>query len=236
MALKTLANNISFNELCNQVLFTAVALELAAEDDDKEVAGLALPLNKILTRWEELNRDRQSQQRAAVRASALCRRGDFGLDAALTAVHNATLAEVEQERKAPLFTHLFPKPLSTLTRPALENQLKIVAAFVERFKTSDAPATLRKAHDKPLQKSLEQGEAANKQRLVTRAAATVLATRVDALRDDANAALLHVDGALKQLAAKRRLGKSWVDSFFPEGVSKPKKKAAEPPATAAAAH
>lgn len=53
------------------------------------------------------------------------------------------VSAADQQRKATLFTHLFPKPLSTLTKRALEGQIKVAEAFVERLAKSDAHAALR---------------------------------------------------------------------------------------------
>lgn len=236
MAQKTLDPSIRFDDIVARLQFTAIALELAGDDGDKECAALAPPLAKLTARWADLDRERQDQTRRTVRANALCKRRNLQLDDALTAIHHATLAATSQDRKAPLFTHLFPKPLSELVKPALEGQLKIAESFAERLSQSAAHAALRKAHDKPLRDAIAQGQAALKERTSTQAAAADLSGRVDVLWGDANAALLAVDGALRGLAAKRRLSKDWIDSFFPDAATRPKKKPAAPasPSTPAA--
>lgn len=233
MARKTLESKINFDDIRPRLLFTSVALELAGEDADKEVAALGPPVGKLLTRWEDLLSDRLQQERQQVRASALCKRRGVQLDGVLTTIHNATLAAADQDRNATLFTHLFPKPLSTLLKPALEGQLKVAEAFAERLAKSDAHAALRKTYEKPLRDSMALGEAALKERVAATAAAAELSRRVDVLWEDANAALQSIDGALKQLAAKRHQGKEWVDSFFPDvAASRAKKPAAAPAAPA----
>ena len=231
MAAKTLRAEISFNDIRTRLLFTSVALELAGQDGDKEVAALGPPVGKLLTRWEDLLSDRLQQERQQVRASALCKRRNVQLDGVLTTIHNATLAAADQDRKATLFTHLFPKPLSTLTKPALEGQLKVAEAFAERLAKSDAHAALRKTYEKPLRDSMALGEAALKERVAATAAAAELTRRVDVLWEDANATLQSIDGALKQLATKRHEGKEWVDSFFPDAPARPTKKRPAAPAT-----
>lgn len=228
MAQKTLDASISFDDIYARLGFTSVALELAGGDGDKDAAALGAPLAKLLTRWQELDRDRQAQARALIRANALCKRRNVQLDDALTAIHHATLAAANQDRRAPLFAHLFPKPLSTLIRPALEGQVKIAEAFVERLAQSPDHAALAKAHGKALRDSIAAGSAALSERVSTQAAAAALTQRIDALWTDANAALLSIDGALKQLAAKRRLSREWNDSFFPDAVARPKRKPSPP--------
>ena len=226
---KTLDASISFDDIVARLQFTAIALELAGEDGDKDVAALSAPLGKLTARWADLDRERQDQARRTVRANAICKRRNLQIDDALTSTHNATLSAADQDRKAALFTHLFPKPLSELIRPALEGQVKIAEAFVERLVQSAAHAALRKAHEKPLRDAIAQGQAALKERTATQAAAADLSQRIDVLWTDANAALQATDGALKGLAAKRRLSKDWVDSFFPDAVVRPRKKPAAPP-------
>lgn len=228
MAQKTLDATISFDDIYARLCFTSVALELAGGDGDKEAAALGAPLTKLLTRWGELDRDRQAQARALIRANALCKRRNVQLDAALTAIHHATLAAANQDRRAPLFTHLFPKPLSTLIKPALEGQIKLAEAFVERLAQSPAHAALAKAHGKALRESIAAGSAALAERVATQAAGAALTGRIDALWADANAALQSIDGALKQLAAGRRLSRDWIDSHFPDAAPRPKKKPAAP--------
>ena len=135
-----------------------------------------------------------------------------------------------------LFTHLFPKPLSELTKPALEGQLKIAAALLDRLGQSEAHAALKKAHEKPLREAISQGEAALKERVRLTGVAAELTRRVDVLWEDANAALQGVDGGLQTLAAKRRLGRPWVDSFFPDGLARAKKTAKPAEPSGALAH
>ncbi len=225
MAKKTLDSNIGFDDIASRLHFTQVALGLAGDDGDKEVAALLPPLGKLLLRWQDLDRDKTAQGLATIRGHALCKRRDMQLDAALTAVHNATLAAANQDRKLALFTHLFPRPLSELTKPALESQLKIATALLDRLGQSEAHAALKKAHDKPLREAISQGEAALKERVRLNGVAAELTRRVDVLWEDANAALQGVDGGLQTLAAKRRLSRQWVASFFPDGPARAKKSA-----------
>ena len=223
MATKTLGAKIAFDDIQSRLHFTHVALELAGDDGDKEVAALLPPIGKLLGRWQELDRDKTAQGLAATRASALCKRRDMQLDAALTGLHHATLAAASQDRKDALFAHLFAKPLSDLTRPALENQLKVVAVVLDKLGQSEPHAALKKAHEKALREALGQGEAALKERTKLQGTAAELTRRVDVLWEDANTALQGVLGGLQTLAAKRKLGREWVDSFFPDLPTRPKK-------------
>ena len=97
MAKKTLDSNIGFDDIASRLHFTQVALGLAGDDGDKEVAALLPPLGKLLLRWQDLDRDKTAQGLATIRGHALCKRRDMQLDAALTAVHNATLSAANQD-------------------------------------------------------------------------------------------------------------------------------------------
>ena len=99
MAKKTLNSNIAFDDIASRLNFTHVALGLAGDDGDKEVAALLPPLGKLLLRWQDLDRDKTAQGLATIRGHALCKRRDMQLDAALLAVHNATLSAANQDRK-----------------------------------------------------------------------------------------------------------------------------------------
>ena len=57
--------------------------------------------------------------------------------------------------------------------------------------------------------------AAIKRREATRAGTSQVATKIGALRDEANATLLATEGQLKLLAGKRDLGTAWVHAFVP---------------------
>ena len=223
MPRRSLVGKSSFEQVYELLTYTAVALELSKEDSDAEVADLAGPVLKLVLRWETLDRERREQRRLQLRANALCKRRDIQLDAAIVTLHADALAHVAQDRQGPLFARLFPKPVSTLTRPALQAQVPIARMLLDRLVAAETPTNLRKAHDKALKAAIDRGEAALREREVLVAAASSLAERIDALRVDGDAVLLQIEGALALLASKRRLGKEFVYSFFPEPGQSPKK-------------
>ena len=83
------------------------------------------------------------------------------------------------------------------------------------LKERETPAALRKSHAAAIddaatlgQKALDLREDAFSEQGRTRA-------RMVAWRDDANRALLGVEGVLQRLAAQHASDEDWVDGFFP---------------------
>ena len=99
MATKTLGAKIAFDDIQSRLHFTYVALELAGDDGDKEVAALLPPIGKLLGRWQELDRDKTAQGLAATRAVVVdLDRLDLDLlgDQALDVAHQAHVVAVDQ--------------------------------------------------------------------------------------------------------------------------------------------
>lgn len=215
MGRKELTERTSWDDSYTLVTYTADALALAKEDGDKAVGALAVPAEAILRRWDELDLERRAKRRAVGRAHALVRRRDLEADAAVTDVHHDVLAHAKQDREAPLFVRLFPSPLSGVIRLALESELPELRALSHKIDDDETPAALKKAHQKPIANAIARGELAVRGREEAFAAAGRTSARVASWREDANAVLLGVEGALKQLASQRKLGTGWVDAFFP---------------------
>lgn len=212
------------------VAYVADALSLAAEDGDKEVGALHSPVEKLLPLNDALSAERRARRRAIGRSNALVRRRDFQLDGATTDLHNDTLGFVKQDRTRFPFEFLFSDALSRIVRMALGSQLPVARALLNRLGTPEVPAELKKAHEKPLGAAIEKGQHAIEGREEAFAAAGRTTARVDSWREDANLVLRGVEGALQQIAAKRRLKADWVDSFFP---APERREAADAPAPAA---
>lgn len=215
MPRRTLTTDTSFDDINNYIMRVEVALQLAGDDGDKDIAKLAAPVSKLLGKWEALDKTRRTQQQEIIRADALVALRDVKLDAVTTALHNAVLSASNLNRKAPLFKLLFPKPLSQAVAPALETQLSTSRTLHSKLSDPQVPSALRKEHEKPLMAAITAGEAAIKKREATRAASSQLTSKVAALRDEINATLLATEGQLKTLAGKRGTGSSWVNAFFP---------------------
>lgn len=229
MPRRSLAINISWDDIHSYISHVQTALSLAAEDGDKALAAPAAAAQKHLDQWTRLDGERRDRQRAVIRAGARVALRDVALEGTMTGLHHDLLAGVKQNRKAPLFKRLFPKPLSTVTKPGLEVQLGSGRMLLQQLIHPDTPAALRKAHEKPLKDALAAGEAALKERETARAAQQALSTQLTGLREAADRTLLGIEGQLKALAGERGLGVGFVNAFFPASAGKKRGEAAAKP-------
>jgi len=230
MPRRTLSASLSWDDIYNYIAYVEIALSLAADDGDKEIAALVPPAGKLLARWEALDADRRGHKSEIIRANALVGLRNVELDAVTTHLHNAVLSEAGLDRKAPLFTRLFPRSLSQVVNMALEAQLAVSRNLLHQLAHTETPAPIRKAHEKPLKDSIAAGEAAIKNREAARAATQAMATQVAALREEANNVLLTTEGHLKTIAGKRSLGTRYVNAFFPAPTPSTKRRAELMPA------
>lgn len=215
MGRRFITDRLSWNDCNEYIAYVADALALAGEDGDKEVGALAPPVDKLVVRWDGLESERREKRRAVGRTHALVRRRNVQLDAATQSLHDDTLGVVRQDRSHPVFVRLFPDPVSIVIRMALESQLPESRKLALKLEEPETPAELRKANAKALGQAITQGEQAVKGREEAFATAGRVSARIAAWREDANHVLLGVEGALKQIASKRRLPGEWVDAFFP---------------------
>ncbi len=232
MPRRNLSANTSWDDIYNYLTYVQIALSLAVDDGDKEIAPLITPVKKLLARWEAMDGERRGRQGDIIRANALVGLRDLGLDEATTTLHNAVLSAANLNRKAPLFTRLFPKPLSQIVSMSLEAQLGVSRTLLHKLMQADTPTPIRKANEKPLKDAIAAGEAAIKSREAARAAAQELSTQIAGLREEANNVLLTLEGNLKTLAGRRGLGTAFVHAFFPAARPAPKRSAAPEPAPA----
>jgi hypothetical protein len=98
---------------------------------------------------------------------------------------------------------------------ALESQLVPLRAAARELADGETPAAIKKAHKKAVDDMIARGTSALEGREEAFAAAGRTSARVASWREDANRALLGIEGALKQIASERKLGTDWVDAFFP---------------------
>ena len=224
MGQRPLNERTSWDDGHDKVAYIADAVALAGGDGDKSTGALAPQVEKLLARWEVLDVERRAKRRAVGKAHALVRRRDLDADTTVTDLHNDTMAQVKQDRAAPLFMRLFPDSLSVVVRMALESELPVLRVLAHKLAEEETPGALKKAHTKPLAEAIEKGDAAIRGREEAFAAAGRVTAKIASWREDVNAVLLGVEGALKQIAAERKLGQAWVDTFFPIEKSKKGKK------------
>jgi hypothetical protein len=234
MGRREMTERTSWDDGYGTVAYLADALALVGEDNDKAVGSLVPQVESLLSRWEVLDTERRARRRAIGKAHALVRRRDLAADTTVTDLHHDTMAQVKQDRAAPLFTRLFPDSLSVVVRMALESELPVLRVLALKLAEDETPTALKKAHEKPLAEAIEKGAAALRNREEAFAAAGRVSARIASWREDVNAALLGIEGALQQIASARKLGPAWVDTFFPIEKSKKGKKQ-KPPAAGAEA-
>jgi hypothetical protein len=233
MGRRELLVRTAWDDAYSTIAYTADALALASADGDKQVGDLADRVEKLLAQWDALDVERRAKRRAVGRAHALVRRRDIQADSLVVDLHHDTMALVRQDREAPLFTRLFPDPLSTVVRMALESELPILRTLKLKLEESETPAPLKKSHSKPLALVIEKGTAAIQGREEAFAAAGRVSAQIASWREGVNATMLGIEGVLKQVASERNLGAEWVDTFFPaaeRGKKSKKEKAAAKPA------
>ncbi|MSP61745.1 MAG: hypothetical protein EXR72_15705 [Myxococcales bacterium] len=207
----------AIEDVFNQVSYVASALTLAGQDGDTDAAALASGVETILQRGELLHVEKRLRHREILHANALVRRRALQADERITAIRNGALAEVNFDRGHPVFVRLFPEALTPFLRVGLASKLPELRRLDGTLSEPETPETLREAHRPPLAETIERGDGALKAREEAQLAAGRTGARIGAWRDDANAVLLGIEGALKTLAAARRSGRDWVDSFFPAG-------------------
>lgn len=215
MGRRELLDRTSWDDGFGIIAYTADALALASADGDKAVGALAARAEKLLKQWDTLDIERRTKRRAIGKAHALVRRRDNQADSLVVEIHHDTMALVRQDREAPLFSRLFPDPLSMVVRMALESELPVLRVLALKLDEGETPATLKKTHGKPLADVIEKGNAAIQGREEAFAASGRVSAQIASWREDVNATTLGIEGALKQIASERKLGSEWVDTFFP---------------------
>ena len=148
------------------------------------------------------------------------------------ALHTDVMIEVGLDREGVLFQRFVPETVSTIVRRALEGQLPAMKNFVRVLREPETPTALRKKHEKVVAGAIEKGTAALTQREDAFADLGRTSARVASWKEDANTTLMSIEGALQQIAARRKLDVDWVDSFFPAPATTSRKGVGEgdPPA------
>lgn len=219
MGRTALTDNTSWGAAYDRATFTADALGIAVDAGDKALAPHGKRLEALIARWGQLDLERRARRRAVSRCHALVRSRDFKADQAVRALHVDTMAEVKQDRASALYVALFPDGVFAVTKLALESEMKPLRGLVRTLE-AEAPAALTKGHLKPIESAIADGEAAIREREEAFAELGRTSARISGWKEDANALLLGVEGALQTLAADRKLGREWVDTFFPQASAK----------------
>lgn len=228
MARRQLTENVSWDDSYFLVAYTVDALALAVEEGDKDLAPIAKAVRPLLDRYDALDLDRRKHERAVNQSHVRVKRRDLEADALATEIHNTALAEAKLDREDAVYQRLFPNVLSVVVRMALESELTVLRSLHDAMGHSSVAKPVKALAPKlaSLIKSAEQSLATRRKAFSDR---SDLSLSIQSWRDDVNNALLGVEGELTRIAAKRRLGEEWVQSFFPAALAARKKRAPSEP-------
>ncbi|MSQ84521.1 MAG: hypothetical protein EXR77_16845 [Myxococcales bacterium] len=157
-------------------------------------------------------------------AHAVVRLRDAEAGVAVTNAHHATLAAVQQDRKALLFGRLFANTLTVMLRKHLGRLVDAAKELVLVLQEPLTPAPLATAHLAPLQAASANGSVALDDRKKAEAAADTNRAAREVWIASANAGLRTVEAELQKFAVASGRPQQWVDSFF----APPKAAAAKP--------
>jgi len=215
MGRRELNEKTSWEDSYGVITYTEDALTLEAERGPKEMILLCKKVTSLLTDWETLDQERRTNKRKASYAHALVRRRDVQVDQLITQIHNDVLMVCKLDRKAPLFTRLFPDPLSSVVRLSLESELPTLRELALKLAEPETPESLRKTYAKQVTALAEQGQQAIHLREEAFAMTGRTSARIVSWKEKANTVLQGIEGALLQMSAEQNFGSDWVDAFFP---------------------
>jgi hypothetical protein len=229
MPRRQLTEHVRWDDSYFLVAYTIDALDLAVEEGDKDLAPVAKALRPLLDRYDALDVDRRQRERALSKCNVRVRRRDLEGDALATDIHNTALAEAKLDREDPTYQRLFPSVLSRVVKMALESELVPLRALREAMDHAAVTKPVKSMAPKlaAFIKTAEHALDARRKAFVDRSDLTLA---VQSWRDDVNNALFGVEGELTRVAAKRKLGSAWVDSFFPPALDAKKKRKEPDPA------
>ncbi|MSP59954.1 MAG: hypothetical protein EXR72_06365 [Myxococcales bacterium] len=227
MGMRTIQEGTSWEDCFFQAAYTADALAAAIAEGEKEIGEIVPRIEAALDQWIPIDAERRDRRRAVGRGNAVVRICDGGADRLVVALHNDTLGNVKQNRAHPVFVRLFPVGKGPIVRLGLESQLPEMRKIQIKLGEAQSPADLKRAYGKPFADAIARGEAAVRGRETAQAALGQTGVKMAAWREQANGALLVVEGMLKKIAGERGLGRGWVEAFFPSAPKKAKAKPVE---------
>jgi hypothetical protein len=199
---------------------------------DPQTQDFAAPITAILDEGTALMDHDLKVTRLRLQAKAKGAVADGGLDDGLSATHNDVLHHAGQDRKHVAYKTLFQDRLSKLVRYALNRQLDIVEGIVKKLSLNVLPEELTKRHTQALSGLIAKGRAALDAIENTELDAARLRLKIDAWKQDANAARNAVHGELSTLAANTKRPRTWADRFFkPADIDSPEADDETPPPT-----
>ena len=220
---------LSWEDTFSYVTSVSLALQVLADDGDKEIKALLPPVEKLETGWAALETERRGRLVDQLRANVVCKRRDQQGDTVVQALHNDTLSRAQQKRTTPFFKRLFPVPVNEVIRMSLASELPEWKDLQRKLSEPEIPAELKKTHEAGLKSAITRGEAALTQREAAASAVSQTASRIEAFREDTDRTMHSLAGQLMHLQATRGEDKEWLDSFFPPPPKPTKSKKAATP-------
>jgi hypothetical protein len=209
MGLRLFTEDTAWDQARRETRFTMS--RLAARKDH---GALAKPLRALLGKWTTTDQERRDADDAVVDANALVSALDEELDEAVDRLANRLLYEAGGNGADPIFKAYFPEPPSEVIRLGLESEIartKALAAVAEERKPSKEVKALLKV----IADVEKRGEAALRGREAAYGAASKISLRVQAWKEDANAARRSVENQLDAYAIQSRRPRGYADGFFP---------------------
>ncbi len=196
---------------------------------DPQTQDLAAVITEVLDDGTKLMDYELKATRLRLQAKAKGAVADGGLDDGLGDAHNDTLHHAGQDRKHVAYKTLFQDRLSKLVRYALSRQIEVVEGIVKKLSFNVLPEELTKRHTQALSDLLAKARTALEAIENTELDTARLRLKIDAWKQDANAARNAVHGELSTLAANTKRPRSWADRFFkPADIDSPEADDEEP--------
>lgn len=212
--MRTIATSLSVLTFWQDLVFIEAAL-LA----DEETTALATVITPILDEFTTILQRDLDTRRAVIQASARSYVADAHIDQVIRSLFSVVLGLVNQNRKRPEFTTLFPSHIGDIVRHALRKQIDVAVDMIDKLALKIYPDDLRMAQTKLLQAVVKRGKAVLDE--VRKAETGRVDARLDiqTWKDECNAARLTVYGQLIALSAKNGRGKAWAEGFFPRATA-----------------
>lgn len=210
-----------FEEAAESVDYTHAALEAHG---DPAVRALAAPLVRTVEEGDALRQRRRDARRARIRASAQVRVADGEEEDQIRELDKDVLAEVRQDREAPLYRAIFRETKSAMIDLSVEPQNEEVARIQGVLEQPSTPVALRTSWRDRLAALFTRVATALGLRRTAELAATEVELDIQRWKERADRTRRAIDGALTTYAAENGLPRDFNDRFFP--AAPPRRKAA----------
>lgn len=177
-------------------------------------SALAEPITAHLEAGEAVRQLERVARRRVIQAYARGKVADVDLDDGARDTHSDALGLVRQDRKARLFSTLFPGPINTVVKHALRGQIGVTRRIIKTLDLDLFPAAFREKHQAALGERLRIAEAALEARDNAEFEQTRVRLQVTDWKEEANGLRLGVYSQLLRIAAEQRHGRSWAEQFF----------------------